>query len=677
MVLLPIRCALAWLAVVVCAAPHALAEDPANAATWYARAIESMSRLTQADLAVLYEYEYKSGVAPSAEVRAFLSKVAPALDAFQRGSMQQFSDFGLDRSEGWSILLPHLHPMRQLARAVEMDVRVRLHDGDTSGAANRLAAAYRASQHMGDDRILISSLVGQAMFDFADQATQYALDIGAFNAGDAATLLLAMRQLEGADPFNYLESIIGEQEITVEWLPRQREEGELAEAIAMAGMAGADESDVSEWTTDEFHAQLDLYSQFMDGVIELFSMENSDDARAAYQVMQADLIEGQYGVIVQLFAPAFDRILDQRERGVNDIANRLNALTELAEGRIQPAENLNAAYFYLRGMALLESLSPEQLASLRTFTPGSDVTIPDALADALLEMQLAVDEFRHGSSVRRCDFTLGQRIPHRAFIPKHAAGMSDALRLLLADAIHLLASGQTESAVDRLCILYRVIAHYSGDHQIVSSLIAHHAFNAVQSIVASTISEERFNTQQLQKLAGAFVRIGRADPFGYSNAGRVTREFLLRHLSRYFDPNDEAAAANVRAMEEAIKARSGDFLLNLLAFREEYHRVMAEQHRRDAIAAGLMTASPEAAPHDNKEEGTKEPPHALAGVLNLEELPELHLLAKALAEQHYMHEGQLIEDLARTRFTNLSKRVAEARNDLRAAITLLNAIEVE
>ncbi|HRP63951.1 MAG TPA: hypothetical protein PK400_11695 [Phycisphaerales bacterium] len=674
MVQLPIRCALAWLAVVICAAPNAIAEDPANAATWYARAIESMSRLTQADMAVLYEYEYKPGVAPTAEVRAFLSKVAPALDAFQRGSMQQFSDFGLDRSEGWSILLPHLHPMRQFARAIEMDVRVRLHDGDSSGAANRLAAAYRASQHMGDDRILISSLVGQAMFHVADQATQYALDTGAFNAGDAATLLLAMRQLEGADPFNYLESIIGEQEITVEWLPKQREEGELAEALAMAG---ADESDVSEWTTDEFHAQLDLYSQFMDGVIELFSMDNSDDARAAYQAMQANLIEGQYGVIVQLFAPAFDRILDQRDRGVNDIANRLNTLTELAEGRVHPAENLNAAYFYLRGIALLKSLSPEQLASLRTFTPEPDATIPDALADALLEMQLAIDEFRNGSLVRRCDFTLGQRMPHRAFIPEHAAGMSDALRLLLADAIHLLASEQTESAVDRLCILYRVIAHYSGDHQIVSSLVAHHAFNALQSIVASTIAEEHFNTQQMQRLAGAFVRIGRADPFGYSNAGRATREFLLRHLPRHFDLNDEAAAVHVRAMEEAIKTRSGDFLLNLLAFREEYHRVMAEQHRRDAIAAGLMSASPEAAPHDNKEEGKKVPPHALADVLNLEQLPELHLLAKGWVEQHNLRESQFIEDLARSRFANLSKRIVEARNDLRAAIALLNAIEVE
>lgn len=655
-------------------ARHANADDPANAATWYWRSIDALSRMSVEEQNTLFNFELKPGVAPPQEIRSILSKLGPAFDAFQRGSTQQHAEFHLDRTEGWEMLLPHLMPMRQLTRAMALDAQIRLTDGDSSGAANRLAALYRSGQHIGDDRVLISSLVGLAMFAHADSVTQYGLDIGAFNAGDAASLLQTMKELDSRDPFSFLEALIGEQEITIDWLPKKFEEEDFDENFATIFDGTVN---MGELTPERFYEhEMPLYESFMNEVIEVFAMEDTEQARVGLKALTEQLLEGEFGMIARLLSPSFDRALEQRERGNEMIANRITSLTELAEGLVDPAENINAAYHYLQGIALLAMLPPAQLHALRTFEATQDATVSDHLADCLLTMQRAVEHFLAGSLLRRCDFSLSTGWRGRPFIPEHAPGMRDAFRLLLADAVHLLASEQTEAAADRMGIAYRMIAHLASDEQFISSLVAHQSFTETQGLVASAIKDETFNAQQVASLARAFARIGRADPFGYSTAGRSTREFILRHLRRHFGPDDDAGKENAAKMDEAVRTGSGELLLSLLALREEMTPIIMARHRAEAIAAGYMQAAPEPElPNDEDDaEERIEPPHPLTGILALEHVPALRVIAERVVMEHDMRESHAIEELAAIRLADLGKRLVESRHEYRTAAALFNPI---
>src|SRR5690606_34187463 len=170
-------------------------DDSRNAATWYWRAINQLDRVTEEELWALREWALEPGAAPPPSVRSTLNRLRPALDAFYRGAEQEHSDFGLDLSQGWDLLLPHLGKLRSVAIVANADVQLRLHDGDSSNAAKRLAGLYQAAQHLSDDRTLISSLVGQAIYTLTDQTVQYGIDAAAFDAGDASVLLHAAKSL--------------------------------------------------------------------------------------------------------------------------------------------------------------------------------------------------------------------------------------------------------------------------------------------------------------------------------------------------------------------------------------------------------------------------------------------------------------------------------------------------
>src|SRR5690606_11971822 len=140
------------------------------------------------------------------------------------------------------------------------------------------------------------------------------------------------------------------------------------------------------------------------------------------------LVEGKYGRLAKFMSPAYGRIIDRRKAAIAAIESRISGLTPLAEGEIAPAENANAAYHYMLGIALLAKLPPEQLLALRTSECVLGAPVASDLADALLAMQEAVGHFRDGAMLRRCDFTFGEAYAPRQFLAEHVPGMRDALR---------------------------------------------------------------------------------------------------------------------------------------------------------------------------------------------------------------------------------------------------------
>ena len=134
------------LTLTLCICPRAWGQDAANAATSYQRAIDMItSPAGRADYVMLASHDFDRYPA-TAELRAALARMQPALRLLEQGAARGPADFGTDLSSGYATLLPHLGPMRQLARIARVDAVVRFADGDVGGGTDRLATMYTMGQ---------------------------------------------------------------------------------------------------------------------------------------------------------------------------------------------------------------------------------------------------------------------------------------------------------------------------------------------------------------------------------------------------------------------------------------------------------------------------------------------------------------------------------------------------
>jgi len=96
----------------------------------------------------------------------------------------------LDRTQGFSLLLPHLGESRTLARAIRWLALDAARHGDNVSFAALLQAQSVIAQRMSEDRVVISSLVGLAIGQFEAITLQEMIERGELNQ-DAAKLALA------------------------------------------------------------------------------------------------------------------------------------------------------------------------------------------------------------------------------------------------------------------------------------------------------------------------------------------------------------------------------------------------------------------------------------------------------------------------------------------------------
>jgi hypothetical protein len=663
------RCFGIALCVLLSAGTHAIAQthDPHNAATWYQRAIDQYMQLPQSQRDLLSNQWDPAAGPPPPELRAALSNVQGILQNLQRGSMQEYSDFNLDYSQGFELMMPQLNQLRQLTRVARNDVLVKLVDGDSSGASDRLASLYRMSSHNGDDRIIISSLVGQAVFKAADDYVQLGLDRGVFSQTDAVKLLGAAKTLGADDPFAYVEAIAGEQEVFVTYMDKFTGPEERARLVGMiygntADGGQADREALLAADEQQFHAMIDEYDGVMNRVVEIFSMKDPEAAKTAMKGLESEMEQDKHGALAHMLLPAFGKVFERREQSRTMLADRIAVLEKLAAGEVKPEEIANAAIWYLRGIELLERIDPAQLAAIRALAGNTAGEISEELSATLSghACQEVIDIFRDGSLKKRCDFAFvagfGSAGGTPPLAPEYDPGMHDALRLLRADAVRLLRAGDTSSAADRLATTFRVVGHLGGDPHLASALIAHCDFNAALSIIETAFQSQLFTSDEKLRLLESVERISRKDPFGYIGAVMRTRDSLAARFDRIV-VRDEAQREQFKLQSERIKAFSGDQLLYVLTIFDTM---------RAAAAPAVTPANGATVPAD--------PLRRLDDVFSWQNLEAVRddasKVAPRLAENDWdIFDTRSIPAVAKG---GVGEQMRRARSDVRRAHVLLN-----
>lgn len=541
-----------------------------NAAAWYQRAFAELERFTPEEMELIEAYRSGGAVAPSPEVRALINRAAPIIDNVLRASSRGYSDFGLDYSQGFDMILPHLGKMRSIARLMQADSMMRLGDGDGAGAAERIAAMYRLADHTGDDHILISSLVSRAIFEVADTSAQMGFDHGAFDPASAMVLLRSARAFDQDDPFQSIEALAMEQTLCMNMVREHFMGGDAqkkSEILAMLAREGDLDEQFGNLTPEQLELHIDRYTALMDRYTEIWKGDDPEAARAQLAQIERELEAGEHGLIAQLLMPALGRAYEMMLLGRDKLHSRIELLEGVTQGQVDVQTLTNAAVWYRRGIERLRDLDESWVEAMKSFDPRGEASsvLIEQLTHAGLAAQEAIDLFMQGSNMRRCDFSVG-RNALESFIPTYGDGMRDAFVLLSLEAVRRAALEDEAGASAMLAAAFRMAAHLADDRLLVSSLVTRDGFLLASATAAAIDRRRGFDEPSRQALAAAIRRNGTSDPFGFVEAAMTTRDSVEKSIVQWGEPKER----------EARQARLGAWLKSLDADELLYVQAMLD-----------------------------------------------------------------------------------------------------
>ncbi|MDY7108628.1 MAG: hypothetical protein SYC29_08315 [Planctomycetota bacterium] len=623
-----------------------------NAATWYWRAIERLPRLTDDDWAQVSRYADDPSGAPSPELRAALAKAGPIIDAIRRGARREQVFFDAGGAEEFESLLGPLANIQRAARLLRADALVHLHDGDPTGAADRLASIYHLSDDLGAYGIVTGSLVAQATFKLADDTVQLGFDRAEFSRNEAAELYRAARSFDDRDPFGMLESLASQQELVLSWLDGGEDGGSL-HAADLARWTRDDglAAQVAVMTDSEIHHALDQYDHCMDQIVEAFALDDRAAARAELERIAEEIGDGSYGPFAEGLGSMIVKIFDLTCRDRDRVEARREMLREIVTGETDPLEFSNAAIFYARAIEQLRALGADRVSLIRAFVVERPETADPELTETLRLAEPVVELLREGSSKKRCDFSILPQPPASSFCPDYVAGLHDAFHLLHGKAIVEERAGDATSMVDTLTISLRIIAHLGGEDSMLSPLVAHRAFDGTMQLALENLETGLLREAGVADLLAAAAQISKSDPFGYVGslvAGRDTVAGLI-HRCR---PDAQEPAEAVSAIREVTERWDGDRLLYFLIIFDTMRRAGEADHANDGgdhleLISGLGDVLSPAQLEKARNETATVAPLIIRGDLNeLSRRPVSHV-------------------------SDISARARSARRDLRRAIAQL------
>jgi len=555
-----------------------------------------------------------------------LERNAEILRMAHDATRRRYTDFGLNIEDGFLTPLPHLGPMRQLSRLMELEANNHRANGRLARSAEALSSLLRLSSQTASDGMTINSLVGIATMNSAFDSLEEALARGEFDAA-GATIMLDGFDAEDPDPFNIGIAVASEFEHLERTIVGMEETGtEFAEMFDWSGDTAEDSGvgGVRDMDRDAILAGLDACEEgFRLGVQ---AMEEGDPERARRLVRELEdgIDDGRYGPLASLVMPSYGLLLETKIRANEHRIRYDGILRQIASGT-DPGSFGNAALLYEEAFPLLERIEREKqelidmIRDIVTVTGSCDAIPEQMMRDLRAHLENSagvIDLLRKAARLRRCEWREDENarrngviIPHGRWVRPMRAG----IRLLLSNAgmLACLADSDDDHAdLDSMvaCLIADALSiamHLGDGSHLMSSAAAAASMSEVVDFAESVLRERDIDVDAVELLEGRFARFDAADPLGWRSAreAMLRREFhaiLMRHgmrrrtdavnLARNWNSERLAAVAFYRSMQEPAKGglpgivptESGDLfdMEDVLFLDEAKLKILARPHRR-------------------------------------------------------------------------------------------------
>ena len=307
-----------------------------------------------------------------------------------------------------------------------------------------------------------------------------------------------------------------------------------------------------------FESALGQADEVMERVIDVFSMEDTEEAKFELQQLSEEIARGEHGMLARVLAPNYVGLYGQMTKVREQIARRRAELNVIIAGAATPDQMANAAVWYLRAVAMLEKIDATSRAQLQEVVFESWRPVDEQAVATLEKTAEIVVTLREAAALARCDFSIASDA--RRAVPVYLAGMREAAHLLQAGAIRLWQNDQPAPAAERLAICYRMSAHLASSGSLVGALLSQEIFKDTDELARQALEWDTFSTPQRAVLLAAAESMPPKDPFGYTQALADARQRIRRWLAGTFHGDAEALERSTAS----IHRLDGDQLLYLL-----------------------------------------------------------------------------------------------------------------
>ncbi|MBC23509.1 MAG: hypothetical protein CMJ32_06280 [Phycisphaerae bacterium] len=541
-----------------------------NASEHYRQAFVTLELLDESDWNALLELDFQqamiSGSIP-AELRNVMDRAMPALEHLAKASQCDYVDFDLDRSEGMMMLVPHLSPMRNLARLADVAACINIIDGDMTAASTNLGLGIRVTRDMVQDDLVVSSLVGGAVMMNQNQTINELIAGGMLPPELAHDLNEQMSELGGPDPFRFVGAVSGEKQMLVDWLREQLLADDEQADYQVDDFLDALEVSEQERPGADFDivADMDLLESAQERMTDIFAMADRDLAAELASEFAVQLKNGEYGLLANRVMPSLVHLVQRRDALETMLAEQRLLLHGIASGRIDADSMRNAAVFYAKAAAAMQELAPQVLDMIETIRNApeaiSERYVDEAgtvLMETLEETRLLLDA---ATSIKECDISVLDQGRPAMSLP-WIGGFRALGRFLVADAmIHMrsaLMEPRPESsehairAADRLVSLLRLIGRISDDGTYAGSLLAMSMLEETMPALEMLVDEEIYNGQQVRRVHDALDMVIPDQLLGLAMAREREQDRLVDSMGAGSGWKDSISGMLKRQDEDAI-----------------------------------------------------------------------------------------------------------------------------
>jgi hypothetical protein len=174
--------------------------------------------------------------------------------------------------------------------------------------------------HVSNDRILISSLVSNAIAALATEEARVLAASGTLQAKDAEVLRAAIGRVLTSDPFRGREAMMTERDLFLNWLRLAMNRGEKFAEAVMGLLAGTDTPGLVQELRDLKGEALDReIARAQEGYDEILAAWGTPDASAKFQVINSRVLKGEFGVVARVAMPSFEKAYINIEKQVKEL----------------------------------------------------------------------------------------------------------------------------------------------------------------------------------------------------------------------------------------------------------------------------------------------------------------------------------------------------------------------
>lgn len=505
--------------------------------------------LTDEEMEFVSDLGFPPSIEERARLDAIMTKSAPVRQQFEAAARVRRSDWELDTSLGFELTLPHLANLRSAARMLRVQAMWELDGGDSGAATGTLQALGNMGMQVGQDDILVSSLVGTAVGSMFVEGAQFAIESGAIDQKAAESFLEGMGPLKGPDPFGYSKAIAGEWDFMSASLSRAKDDRGLADLLQLADAPGTP-GGAPRMTLEQARREAAGLKPLYDRAARAFSSPDPNAAMEELRRIDQGAQGGKFGELAKVLFPSLMQAYQAKLRVQQDIALLVAKLLALAEGKEKPQDLRNAALDLARASAGARSVGEEVQESielLRIAPAALDDDRRRQAEDVLARSDRAVFlPLASAVACTRCDFAV-LRHPQPTLDVRLLGGVRGAVRIALAQGLRQARlRADPAPAVAAAVTAYRVAGLLAKDPSLGRSAVAHCIWNEATDALRGAIAVGPIPADRIDEVERAISAMPAGDPFGFRKAVELD-------AARLATP---ARGVRLDWMKEAVDART-------------------------------------------------------------------------------------------------------------------------